>query len=403
MKEIDLIYVCKNIGNLSGIPIRLFEDDCQKLFFSMVNLPKDPFILYKDEIFEIKDNIGYFITPFFNYYGVINHGNKKIVIGPTRQIKIPEQDLRKLAFTVGIDGEEAEEFVNSIKNIIRIPLESLLQMLSLINYILNGEKRSLEDLYISEASQEQMREKIEQESSARLDKRIDNMDIHSESHNTLAIEKMILEIVERGDIAALRSLISEAPAVSSGIIAKNHIRQAKNTFIVTATLASRAAIRGGMEVNEALTLSDFYIQNCEVLLSIEEITNLQYRMIFDYTERISSIREGKVPTKLAIEVARYVRSHLSEYITTDDIAKSLYMSRSRLSTKFKEEVGESLSAFIMTEKIREAKRLLKSSDRSFSSIAYYLGFSSQSHFSRIFKQYASLTPKEYREKHAKSI
>ena len=56
-----------------------------------------------------------------------------------------------------------------------------------------------------------------------------------------------------------------------------------------------------------------------------------------------------------------------------------------------------LTDFILGEKIEEAKRLLRYSDKSLTLIADYLGFSSQSHFTRIFKKYRGQTPREYRE------
>lgn len=45
MKNFDLQYICTAIGNLSGIPVRLYEED--KLIFchSLVNLPKDPILV----------------------------------------------------------------------------------------------------------------------------------------------------------------------------------------------------------------------------------------------------------------------------------------------------------------------------------------------------------------------
>ena len=56
-----------------------------------------------------------------------------------------------------------------------------------------------------------------------------------------------------------------------------------------------------------------------------------------------------------------------------------------------------LADFVFGEKIEEAKRLLHYSGKSLTLIADYLGFSSQSHFSGIFKMYSGKTPKEYRE------
>ena len=77
-------------------------------------------------------------------------------------------------------------------------------------------------------------------------------------------------------------------------------------FIVTATLVSRAAIRGGMDVDDAFSHSDSYIQQCELLSLPEEIMNLQYRMILDYTERVERLHLGNPPTKLTVDVANYI-------------------------------------------------------------------------------------------------
>jgi AraC-like DNA-binding protein len=118
----------------------------------------------------------------------------------------------------------------------------------------------------------------------------------------------------------------------------------------------------------------------------------------DYLEAILVLSQ-KLPLVRSIDVANYIQHHLSEPITAEDIAKDLYLSRPYLSRKFIEQTGESLTDFILKEKTEEAKRLLRYSDKTLTAISNYLGFSSQSHFSRVFKKYASCTPGEYREKY----
>lgn len=92
---------------------------------------------------------------------------------------------------------------------------------------------------------------------------------------------------------------------------------------------------------------------------------------------------------------------MSEAISVEAMAKELFMSRTYLSKRFKAESGETLTDFILKEKTEEAKRLLRYSDKSLTAIGLYLGFSSQSHFSRVFRKYAALSPGEYRQKHTK--
>ncbi len=396
MEAVDLNYLCTTIGNLSGIPIRIYEGEKQTFFYSVVRLPKDPMALYRKELWEIEDHVGYYLTPNFSYYGLVNHGTTKIVIGPTRQLPETEQELRELAFQLELSGEEAQSLENAMRAIVHMPIESVLQMLCTINYILNGEKLELKDIRIYEAEQKVLEIMQGRSQAARS---LTPQDIPLQTgHNTLDQEQTILRMVRKGDSAGLQTWFDAAPAIRGGIVANDQLRQQKNLFVVTVTLASRAAIQGGMQVDDAFSLSDSYLQQCELLTSPERITNLQYRMLLDYTARVARLRRGGSPSKLVLDVTNYIQHHISEPIRTEEIAKALFISRPYLSKKFKEETGQSLTDFILNEKTEEAKRLLRYSDRPLTAISTYLAFSSPSHFSRAFRQYAGMLPRDYREK-----
>lgn len=399
MDNMDLQYLCTVIGNLSGVPIRLYQEEKLQFSYSFVKLPKDPVLLYLEDIRKIRDNVGYYVTKIFNYYGIINYGTQKIVIGPTRQTGNTDQELRELAFQLDVAPEDTADFVTGMKSIIRMPLVSIMQILCTINYVLNGEKLSLQDIAVFDDEQGILNEESAGKRAAQqyAGENIPVQDVH----NTFELEQTVMTIVRKGDTAALREWIKAAPAVRGGILAPEQLRQTKNTFIVSATLVSRAAIRGGMDVEDAFSLSDAYIQKGELLNRPDQILNLQYHMILEYTQKVERIRLGKHPGKLAIDVANYIQHHLSEAITAEDIAKELYLSRPYLSRKFIEETGESLTAFIQSEKTQEAKRLLRYSDKSLTAIGNYLGFSSQSHFSRVFKKHTGITPGEYREQNTR--
>lgn len=402
MKNIDLRYLCKIIGNLSGVPIRIFQGENRIFYHSVVYLPKDPMEIYFDEIRRVTTNVGYFVTKHFHYYGIVNSGETKIVIGPSKQVSGNDQELRELGFLADVPAEDMDEFVEGMKSIVCMPLESIMQMLCTINYILNDEKLELEDITIYEAEQNDLKELLERQRSDRaFSHRASANEPQIHEHNTYTQEQQILRMIRKGDTALLRQWIASAPAIRGGTLASDQLRQIKNTFVVTATLVSRAAIQGGLSTEDAFSLSDAYIQKCELLNSLDRITNLQYHMVLEFTERVERIYLGGKPTQLTLAVTNYIQHHLSEPIRAEEIAKELFMSRPYLSAKFKEETGETLTDFILKEKTEEAKRLLRYSDKSFTAIGSYLGFSSPGHFSQVFKKYTGHTPTEYRDKYAK--
>ena len=89
---------------------------------------------------------------------------------------------------------------------------------------------------------------------------------------------------------------------------------------------------------------------------------------------------------------------MNKVIRVDKMAEEFGISRQHLCSRFKKETGVSVSQYIRQEKIKEAERMLRFSDRAVSEIASVLGFSSQSHFQTIFKKVTGETPLHYRER-----
>ena len=136
-----------------------------------------------------------------------------------------EQALRELAFQLGVPKEEIPDFVSGMNGIARLPAERLLQMLCMINHLLNdGETLAVSDIAIHDEEQRELKSSVEKSRTERV---YGNDDPNEEVHNTYALEETLMEIVRRGDMAALKSWLSQASPVQGGTIAGNQLRQLK--------------------------------------------------------------------------------------------------------------------------------------------------------------------------------
>ena len=213
--QIDLPYLCTTIGNLSGVPVRIFEGENLTFYYSQVYLPRDPMAVYRDQVFAVKAHVGYITTPHFHYYGIVNSGQTKIVIGPTRQITETDQELRELAFRADVTADDTEDFITGMKSIVRMPFESILQMLCTMNHVMNGETLSLKDITIYDADQEKLlADQGRQQAAQKLAIKADEV---QSLHNTLSQEQALLRMVRKGDTAALKEWVSRAPAIRGGV------------------------------------------------------------------------------------------------------------------------------------------------------------------------------------------
>lgn len=82
-----------------------------------------------------------------------------------------------------------------------------------------------------------------------------------------------------------------------------------------------------------------------------------------------------------------------------ELARELGISETYVSVVFKRETGTAVSEYIRRKRVDTAKTLLQYTDFTCLEIAEYLCFSSDSHFSRVFRENTGQTPTEFRRQH----
>jgi AraC family transcriptional regulator len=96
-------------------------------------------------------------------------------------------------------------------------------------------------------------------------------------------------------------------------------------------------------------------------------------------------------------VVDYVESHLSDRISLSDLSEVAGLSRMHFAAQFRLATGVSPHSYIITRKVERAKQLLLDQAFSIVDIALLLGFSSQAHFTQIFKKAIGDTPHRWRQ------
>ena len=222
-------------------------------------------------------------------------------------------------------------------------------------------------------------------------------------HNPYDQEMREFGSIENGDLIQLEKSLQEDYDGTIGTLAKDPLRNLKNLGIVLVTLASRAAIRGGLSPEISFSLSDSYIQQIEECKDLALVAPLAHKAEFQYAEMVHEIKEKqkgilkKQKNPRINKCKDFIFSHLHDRITLEDLAAEADCNPNYLSQLFKECEGISISGYILQEKINRAKNLLIYSDYSYIEIATYLGFSSQSHLGTQFKKHTGYTLRQYRE------
>ena len=220
------------------------------------------------------------------------------------------------------------------------------------------------------------------------------------AHRSPNEEFAFYRAVSSGDIEYVRKNCEQQKFLDmSGVgkLSKDPVTNLKYHFVVTTAFITRFCMRGGMAIEQAYRLSDFYILKLDSIYTLAGVASLHSRMVQDFCGKMWLLQKNSSTSKPIADCIDYIYAHLTERITIEDLAEQVLLSPSYLSRLFKQELGISVSDYIREKKLDRAQNLLRYTDQSFAEIANILAFSSQSHFIQAFKAHTNMTPKKYRD------
>lgn len=217
-------------------------------------------------------------------------------------------------------------------------------------------------------------------------------------HIPYEYEKNWLEAVRMGDLElAKKAMKLMDQGGKEGTLSENPLRQAQIIFISFITQITRAAMDASVAEDLAYAMSDSYIQASESCTSLNQIDTLKNRALRDFVNAVKHQKDSPPYCRAVRRAVNYIHSHMHQKISLQELSQTAQLSPGRFSHLFREETGLSPLSYVQKEKIQTAKTMLLYSGHRISEISTALGFSNESHFIKIFRQYTGKTPGQYRK------
>lgn len=207
-------------------------------------------------------------------------------------------------------------------------------------------------------------------------------------------EKELITKVKAGNVKEAKAILNDLLGYvlfSEG----NSLEVVKVRAIELCSLLSRVAIEGGAPTDSILKINNSFFKTLQQVINMD---TLCYKLQ-EVVETFSDSMFNYIPTKnneIIKKAMIYISKNFQLNITLDEVADYVHLHPSYFSTLFKQSIGSSFKEYVNMVRIEESKRLLLNTDYSIINIALAVGFEDQSYFTKVFKKYTGVTPKQYR-------
>ncbi len=137
-------------------------------------------------------------------------------------------------------------------------------------------------------------------------------------------------------------------------------------------------------------LENYYVTS--TILELHQKLNQLCRIVLDFLIG----RKSKKASSDVVRVAEYIDHHCYESLTIMQLGELFYMNSTYLGRKFKSVIGMGIKQYSNECRIRHAKDLLVTTNKSVAAIAIFIGYSDFDYFCSLFKKNTNVTPVQYR-------
>lgn len=216
-------------------------------------------------------------------------------------------------------------------------------------------------------------------------------------------EQEIMSRITRGEVDSIKRSYSLADlslvTTAVGKLVDQPLKNLEYMFCSSITLATRAAITGGLSDEEAYSIADVLLQELALCKDAKSMIRVQMECMYTFASCVKQAKEQACHINYVEQAKQYLQKHINKSFSLDELCSTVGINKSYLCRKFKEAEGVTIIHYLQGLRVDAAKNMLRYSNQDLSSIAVYLCFPSQSRFGEIFKQFTGTTPKKYREKY----
>ena len=205
----------------------------------------------------------------------------------------------------------------------------------------------------------------------------------------------LLDFLRTGKPAALQAFWSHyRPAIESGYPSFVY-----RCYLYTELffVVNQFCQESNIPLPEPLQQEDLLERRILLTASVDDFLSLACQ----FCEKVMESRPGSsrhVPS--AEQAKEYIDHHyMDPDLSLSSVADAVALSPNHLSTLFKSKIGVGFSEYLTEVRLRQAKRLLITSDLRVSEVAERVGYQNMEYFSMLFKKNTGQTPSQYRRSH----
>lgn len=181
----------------------------------------------------------------------------------------------------------------------------------------------------------------------------------------------------------LKPVLKEAPDQIREIITKRLLDQLQGRLMeVAPDLAEK--------FQNSLKSVNFSEENGSQSL-IEQLTVLNDELV---SRNLISTDRGPIDTSIS-KACSYINNHLGEDFTYRDVAEFVHLSPRHFIRKFRSEMKETFTDYLIRMRIEGAERLMDEEKMDPADVACAVGYHDEKYFQKIFKEKAGCTVREY--------
>ena len=171
----------------------------------------------------------------------------------------------------------------------------------------------------------------------------------------------------------------------------------KNDICVGYILMGRVRLKNSLQIQKYTGIDDGTLDSLYYELpvlteeQIDVLADLMQDIIFDRAITIESDNDFE-------KILEFIKDTLSQKLTVEEICREFHISKTTLYNMFQKKFGVSVNDYVVDLKMKKAQYLLQNTNKTIGKIAEEVGFSNQTYFCKLFKNFTNgKTPKQVRQ------